>query len=63
MKIHLKMIGVVPRVVFSLAAYFLAVWPVSAAEAETPNVVLIISDDQAWTDYGFMGTHPSRHHT
>lgn len=26
--------------------------------AETPpNIVLIISDDQAWTDYGFMG-HP-----
>lgn len=24
----------------------------------SPNVVLIISDDQAWTDYGFMG-HPS----
>jgi arylsulfatase A-like enzyme len=22
-----------------------------------PNIVLIISDDQAWTDYGFMG-HP-----
>ena len=20
-----------------------------------PNIVLIISDDQAWTDYGFMG--------
>ncbi len=23
--------------------------------ADTPNVVLIISDDQAWTDYSFMG--------
>lgn len=23
--------------------------------ADTPNVVMIISDDQAWTDYGFMG--------
>ena len=22
---------------------------------QQPNVVLIISDDQAWTDYGFMG--------
>ena len=22
-----------------------------------PNVVLLISDDQSWTDYGFMG-HP-----
>ena len=25
--------------------------------AERPNVVLILGDDQAWTDYGFMG-HP-----
>ena len=28
-----------------------------AAEQQPPNVVLIISDDQAWTDFGFMG-HP-----
>ena len=28
----------------------------SAAE-KPPNVLLILSDDQAWTDYGFMG-HP-----
>ncbi len=27
------------------------------ANAAPPNVVLIVSDDQAWTDYGFMG-HP-----
>ena len=26
-------------------------------DKERPNVVLILSDDQAWTDYGFMG-HP-----
>ena len=25
--------------------------------AQPPNIVMIISDDQAWTDYGFMG-HP-----
>lgn len=25
--------------------------------AEPPNIVLIVGDDQAWTDYGFMG-HP-----
>jgi len=30
---------------------------VAAAESSRPNIVLIISDDQAWTDYGFMG-HP-----
>lgn len=28
-----------------------------AIAADRPNVVMIISDDQAWTDYGFMG-HP-----
>lgn len=28
-----------------------------AGEPELPNIVYIISDDQAWTDYGFMG-HP-----
>lgn len=27
------------------------------AAKPTPNIVFIISDDQAWTDYGFMG-HP-----
>ena len=29
----------------------------SASAGQTPNLVLIISDDQAWFDYGFMG-HP-----
>ncbi len=29
-----------------------------AAQPTRPNIVLIISDDQAWTDYGFMG-HPT----
>ena len=33
--------------------------PVSGSVSATPpNIVLIISDDQAWTDYGFMG-HPT----
>ena len=32
--------------------------PVPAAEpASPPNIVIILGDDQAWTDYGFMG-HP-----
>lgn len=30
----------------------------NAAFGERPNVVLIISDDQGWNDYGFMG-HPT----
>ena len=25
------------------------------SKEELPNIVFIISDDQAWTDYGFMG--------
>ena len=29
--------------------------PGSAAKAAPPNVLLIISDDHAWSDYGFMG--------
>jgi uncharacterized sulfatase len=34
----------------------LLVWPVvSASAADHPNIVMIISDDQAWNDYGFMG--------
>ncbi len=41
---------------------FLAVGPMAIASSEEgsikrPNVLLIISDDHAWTDYGFMG-HP-----
>ena len=28
---------------------------VSQGEGSKPNIVLILSDDQAWTDYGFMG--------
>lgn len=30
-------------------------WSVEAAAAEKPNIVLILSDDQAWMDYSFMG--------
>lgn len=26
-----------------------------AFAADKPNIVLILSDDQSWTDYGFMG--------
>ena len=28
--------------------------------ATKPNIVLIISDDQSWTDYSFMGHPPSQ---
>ena len=29
----------------------------SVSAADAPNIVLILSDDQSWTDYSFMG-HP-----
>lgn len=35
----------------------LSVVGAQSVEAEKPNIVLILSDDQSWTDYGFMG-HP-----
>lgn len=42
----------------ALLALFVAPAPtVLAQDAPPPNVVLIIADDMAWTDYGFMG-HP-----
>jgi uncharacterized sulfatase len=40
------------------AAFAMLSWFVGAAvsaEAQRPNVILIISDDQGFTDYGFMG--------
>ncbi|MSR30858.1 MAG: sulfatase [Gemmataceae bacterium] len=39
------------RWIFTLALAALA----AGAMAATPNVVFIVSDDQAWTDYSFMG--------
>ena len=40
-----------------LLAAFLSLAPVSESSAaeQPPNIVIILSDDQAWTDYGFMG--------
>jgi len=40
-----------------LIAAALVVCPAAARAAKPPNVLLIISDDQGWTDFGFMG-HP-----
>jgi len=42
----------------TLLALCLLAFPVLTKAADAPpNIVLILSDDQAWTDYGFMG-HP-----
>ena len=32
-------------------------WIATVRAADQPNIVMILGDDQAWTDYGFMG-HP-----
>ncbi len=39
------------------ALLWLAAVSVTFAAEQPPNIVFILSDDQAWTDYGFMG-HP-----
>ena len=36
-------------------ALLLTLWGSALCSAAPPNVVLILSDDQGWTDYGFMG--------
>ena len=37
------------------AAFFLCLLLCAGSQGASPNIVLIISDDQAWTDFGFMG--------
>ncbi len=43
------------RLAFAMVAALIGFTPSSVEAASPPNIVLIISDDQAWTDYGFMG--------
>jgi arylsulfatase A-like enzyme len=38
-----------------LTVVWVAAWPAVGAAESPPNVLLIISDDQAWYDYGFLG--------
>jgi arylsulfatase A-like enzyme len=48
---------IAPRLLLPLSLIFLAACTITVRAAETPrpNIVFIISDDHAWTDYGFMG--------
>jgi arylsulfatase A-like enzyme len=39
----------------ALLVSFVSICICPAADQSKPNIVLILSDDQAWTDYGFMG--------
>ncbi len=45
------------RLIKFLISLVLSVTAAAAGAEERPNIVLIVSDDQAWTDYSFMG-HP-----
>jgi uncharacterized sulfatase len=45
------------RSVSLICAVAIAAVMAFSAAAAPPNVVIVLSDDQAWTDYGFMG-HP-----
>jgi arylsulfatase A-like enzyme len=54
---------IVPLLLRGLALLFLLISTASTSAAtstprsSSPNILLIVSDDHAWTDYGFMG-HP-----
>jgi hypothetical protein len=39
----------------TIAFFLSALCALSLHAAEKPNIVIIMSDDQGWTDYGFMG--------
>ncbi|MCA9047074.1 MAG: sulfatase-like hydrolase/transferase, partial [Planctomycetaceae bacterium] len=41
--------------ILNVCAVLLCGQNLGIADATPPNIVLIISDDQAWSDYGFMG--------
>lgn len=42
-------------VVLGVVSWICGAAPGDPAATQTPNVVLIIGDDQGWTDFGFMG--------
>jgi arylsulfatase A-like enzyme len=48
--------GPVPTRLLTVAAWFLIMAIAGASRAaDRPNVVMIVADDQGWTDFGFMG--------
>lgn len=48
---------IVMKQIFAITSCAFALLTAFAANNQRPNIVFIISDDHAWTDYGFMG-HP-----
>ena len=56
---HRDSVLMTSKPILALVALLLFVVSQTACFADDrPNIVMIISDDQAWTDYGFMG-HPT----
>ncbi|MEY3394709.1 MAG: Arylsulfatase precursor [Verrucomicrobiota bacterium] len=55
--VNILLTAMEPRIYLSLRiiAFCLLFLSASTFGRERPNIVLILSDDQAWTDYGFMG--------
>ena len=51
------MINKARRILIATVAIPLALVAGPVSGAQPPNIVVILGDDQAWTDYGFMG-HP-----
>src|SRR5688500_10823994 len=49
-----------PRTIASACLLALTLVCGQAASQGPPNVVMILGDDQAWTDFGFMGHTPLR---
>lgn len=56
MKAHVCKSQTRPRVATAIAALFVMSFALTTNAAERPpNVVMIVADDQGWTDFGFMG--------
>lgn len=55
--IYLKLIKVNTRQLLVLL-YLLLAGTIAFGQSSKPNIIYILSDDQAWNDYGFMGASP-----
>ena len=48
------------KIIITLWSALFLLCAFTASAADRPNIVYIISDDQAWTDYGLWGIRISR---
>lgn len=51
----MKMFALLPAVIVALGVLGSPKVAKAQAGGDPPNIVMIVSDDQAWTDFGFMG--------